>query len=90
MNIDHIAELSKIKLSEYEKEKMIDDFGRTIDFVDGLKEVNVDEVSPTYHVLNIENVYREDQILPSMKQDEVLKNAPKKNDGYFQVPRMIE
>ncbi|WP_165000280.1 Asp-tRNA(Asn)/Glu-tRNA(Gln) amidotransferase subunit GatC [Anaerophilus nitritogenes] len=90
MNIDDIAALSKIKLSEYEKEKMIDDFNRTIDFVDKLKEVNVDKVAPTYHILHIKNVYREDKILPSMKQDEVLKNAPEKNNGYFQVPKMME
>jgi aspartyl-tRNA(Asn)/glutamyl-tRNA(Gln) amidotransferase subunit C len=45
--------------------------------------------SPTAHVLFLQNVLREDEVLPSLSQDEALAFAPEKKDGFFKVPKVI-
>ncbi|MDH7500300.1 MAG: Asp-tRNA(Asn)/Glu-tRNA(Gln) amidotransferase subunit GatC, partial [candidate division NC10 bacterium] len=45
---------------------------------------------PTYHVLDLVNVLREDEVRPSLPREIALANAPERADGFFKVPRIIE
>jgi aspartyl-tRNA(Asn)/glutamyl-tRNA(Gln) amidotransferase subunit C len=54
-----------------------------------LKELNVDEVPPTSHVLDLYNVFREDKVEPWLTTEEALQNAPAQKMGYFSVPKVI-
>jgi len=91
-NIDvvYVAKLARLALSAEEIERLGAQLNGIIDYVSELNEVDTSAVEPTSHVLPLKNVYREDKAGPSLPVDEVLKNAPSKEDGFFKVPKVIE
>jgi aspartyl-tRNA(Asn)/glutamyl-tRNA(Gln) amidotransferase subunit C len=88
--VEHVANLARLNLTEEEKEEMISDMGVIIEFADRINELNIEDITPTAHVIPINNVFREDIVQPSFSRDELLKNAPNKEDGCFSVPRIVE
>ncbi len=91
-DLEHIGWLSRLELSEEDKEKYTPKLNSVLDYFGELDEVDTGDVEPTYHVLPMSNVFRDDiEGVPmrSMQQEEVLSNAPKKQDGFFKAPRMM-
>lgn len=88
--IEKIAELARLSLKPEEKIKLRKDLESILAYVDELKAVPTDHVEPTSHVLNLENVFREDKIHPSNVRDEVLKHAPQREGNFFKVPKIID
>ncbi|MCX4270150.1 MAG: Asp-tRNA(Asn)/Glu-tRNA(Gln) amidotransferase subunit GatC [Lachnospiraceae bacterium] len=88
--IEYVGILAKLELSQAEKEQAKKDMERMLDYVDKLKELDTDGVEPMFHVFPIENVFREDRVENGEDREAILKNAPKKKDGSFQVPKTIE
>ncbi len=89
-NVEHVAELARLEITEHEKDIFTEQLSNILDYVEMLNELDTKEVSPTSHVVPLVNVFREDEIKEVLKKDEALKNAPEKEDGYFKVPRVIE
>jgi len=87
--VEYLAGLVKLKLSENGKRKFQKELDKIINYIDQLKKVNTKNIPPTSHVIPMENVLREDKVLPSLSQDEALANAPEKENGYFKVPKVI-
>lgn len=90
MNIDQVAELSRLKLKPEEREKLSKDLEAILSYVDQLQELDTKITEPTSHVLPLENVYRADEVKPSDVREEVLKHAPKREGSFFKVPKVIE
>ena len=90
INIEQIAELARLNLKPEEKAKLSKDLESILAYVDQLTELNTDKVQPTSHVLTIENVFRKDAVKPSQIRDAVLKHAPKREEKFFKVPKVIE
>lgn len=91
-DLEHMAWLARIELSEEDKEKYTPKLNSVLDYFNEIDEVDTEGVEPTYHVLQLSNVFREDEVnVPtgSLSQEEVLSNAPKKLDGFFKAPRMM-
>ena len=88
--VKYIASLSRIHLTDAEVEKFAKDLGAVLEFVEKLKTLNVEGVKPTSHVLELQNVYREDIVKKSLSQDEALSIAVAKEKGAFKVPQVIE
>ena len=91
-DLEHMAWLSRLELSEEDKEKYTPKLNSVLDYFGELDEVDTEGIEPTYHVLQLSNVFREDEIgVPagSLPQEETLSNAPKKQDGFFKAPRMM-
>lgn len=91
-DLEHIAWLSRLELSEEDKEKYTPKLNSVLDYFEEIDKVNTEGVEPTYHVLPVSNVFRDDEAgVPtgSLSQEEVLSNAPKKQDGFFKAPRMM-
>ncbi|MHC1567614.1 MAG: Asp-tRNA(Asn)/Glu-tRNA(Gln) amidotransferase subunit GatC [Candidatus Syntropharchaeia archaeon] len=86
--ISHLCWLSRIELKEEEMGEFIPQLNEILEYFEMLDEVE-EEVPPTYHVLGITNVFREDIARESMDQSLALMNAPKKENGYFKGPRII-
>lgn len=86
----HIARLARLRLTEEEVELYREQLGRILAYFKKLGELDTSEVEPTSHVLDVKNVWRADEPRPSVSQEEALRNAPKKRDGYFEVPQVIE
>jgi len=85
----HMSWLSRLELSEDERKKFTPKLNSVLDYFNELDEVDTDGIEPTYHVLPLNNVFREDENTSSLTQDEALSNAPKKQDGFFKAPRMM-
>ncbi|MGD0916152.1 MAG: Asp-tRNA(Asn)/Glu-tRNA(Gln) amidotransferase subunit GatC [Thermodesulfobacteriota bacterium] len=90
MNIEKVAKLARLELSEEEKEMFGNHLDQILAHMEQLNRLDTTGVEPTFHVVSIENVFREDEMRPSCKQEEVLSIAPDEEDGYFKVPRIIE
>lgn len=88
--VKHLAKLSKLKFSDVELEKFTSDISNIVEFANQLDKINVDEVKPTAHILDLKNVLRKDEIKPSFNREEMLKNAPSKDAGCISVPKVME
>ncbi|RZN41050.1 MAG: Asp-tRNA(Asn)/Glu-tRNA(Gln) amidotransferase subunit GatC [Methanophagales archaeon ANME-1-THS] len=87
--IEHIAWLARIELSEAEKELFEQQLSSILDYFAVLDEVDTTDVEPTYHVIGITDMVREDEPKEGLSQADVLRNAPKKENGYFRSPRIL-
>jgi aspartyl-tRNA(Asn)/glutamyl-tRNA(Gln) amidotransferase subunit C len=88
--IQHIAVLSRLNLSEEEKDLFGSQLSSILDYVDQLNELDTRETEPTSHVLSLSNVMRDDILTSSLPGEEALKNAPSRSENFYRVPRIIE
>jgi len=88
-DVEYVADLAKLELTQEEKIKFQKELDNIIKYIDQLNELNTDNVPITSHVIPLKNVLREDKVLPSLAQDKALANAPQKKDGFFRVPKVI-
>ncbi len=88
--VEYIARLARLELSEEEKEKYTKQLDQILEFVAKLNELNTEKVEPTSHAVKISNVFREDEVKPSFSQEEALSNAPEVEEGHFKVKKVIE
>ncbi len=84
-----IAELAKIEITKEEAEKFQKELMSIVDYFNVLDEVKED-VEPTFHVLPLKNVFREDVPKEGLSREEVLANAKHKENGYFKGPKIVE
>lgn len=82
----HVAKLARLRLSEPDVEKMAGELSGILEHVDRIGELDLDDVPPTSHVVELENVLRPDEPRPSWPRDDVLEQAPDPADGAFRVP----
>jgi aspartyl-tRNA(Asn)/glutamyl-tRNA(Gln) amidotransferase subunit C len=88
--VEHVARLARLELSEQEKEKLADQLSNILTYVETLNSIDTTGVEPTSHVLDIKNVMRDDVALPGLTQEQALANAPDKAAGHYKVPKIIE
>lgn len=88
--VTKLARLSKLQFSDAEKAEIRNDLQQMIGFVEKLNELNLEGVSPLLHMSEEINVLREDEVKGSVSRDEALQNAPKHNDEFFMVPKVIK
>jgi aspartyl-tRNA(Asn)/glutamyl-tRNA(Gln) amidotransferase subunit C len=82
----HVARLARLRLSESEVERMAGELSGILEHVDRIGELALDDVPPTSHVVELENVLRPDEPRPSLPREAVLAQAPDPADGAFRVP----
>jgi aspartyl-tRNA(Asn)/glutamyl-tRNA(Gln) amidotransferase subunit C len=87
--VNRIAALARIGLTPDEASLMAAEIGRIIEFVEQLQSVDIEGIPPTDQVTGLEDVWREDVVVPSMPRDELLANAPQSQDGYIVVKRVL-
>jgi aspartyl-tRNA(Asn)/glutamyl-tRNA(Gln) amidotransferase subunit C len=88
--VQHIATLARLKLDDAEFDDIVDKLSRIVDFVDQLQAAPTDDVLPMAHPLNMSQRLRADEVTEPNARDEFQKNAPRVEDGYYLVPRVIE
>jgi len=86
--VERIARLARIQLSAEEIATMSTELGQIVGFVEQLQSVDISEVEPTDQVTGLVDVWREDEVRPSMSREELLANAPAQKDGYIVVKRV--
>jgi aspartyl-tRNA(Asn)/glutamyl-tRNA(Gln) amidotransferase subunit C len=87
--VEYLAGLAGIELSEAEKETFRSQLLRIISYVDKLNELDLSDVPPTAHTQNLTNVFREDECRPGLKKDAALALAPDRQGDYFRVPKVL-
>ena len=88
-DIEHLAVLARIKLTTEEKKTCAAELGLILDSVQVLNDIPTDEVEPLIHVLPLYNVMRDDEVRPSLSNNEAMANAPLHEESKFKVPRLL-
>ena len=89
-DVEHVARLSRLALSDAEVERMREQLSGILAYIDKLRALDIEGVEPTSHAVPLVNVMRDDEVEPSLPQDEMLANAPDRVGEMFRVPRIIE
>lgn len=85
-----VAHLARLHLTEPELHAMAKDLSAIVDYVQQLQQVDTTGIEPLAHPLAITNVFRADEVTPSLPIDEALGNAPQRIDNYFGVPAVLD
>jgi aspartyl-tRNA(Asn)/glutamyl-tRNA(Gln) amidotransferase subunit C len=88
--VRYIASLARLRFSEHEEETLARQMSSILDYMAKLNELDTSEVPPMSHVLDLYNIFREDDVLQRITRDEALRNAPDADGEYFRVPKVIE
>lgn len=89
-DVRHIAGLARLRFSDEDEEQMADEMSRILDYVDKLNELDTSGVPPMSHVLDVHNVFRDDDVEARIDRDDALQSAPDDDGTHFRVPNVIE
>lgn len=87
--VEHVAWLAKIELSEDEKTLFTEQFNSILEYFRIIDEAKTNNVPPTFHAVDRAGVLREDIIEPCLSREKALANAPKKEKGFFKSPKIL-
>lgn len=90
IDIDYVAKLARIALSDEEKVKFSEQLVSILGYVEKLEELDTEGVEPTAHPYPMENVWQEDVVTSALPVEEALKNAPKQRQNMIVVPKVVE
>lgn len=88
--VRHIARLARVGLSEDDLALFQDQLSQILDYFQRLQEVDTENVPPTAHTLAMQNVMRDDEPHPSFDKEDVLANAPQREEDLFRVRAVLE
>ena len=88
--VQHVAKLARLNLSDEEVSTFTGQMGAILDYVGKLNELQTDGIVPTSHAVPMENAFRDDVVRPSIGVENALANAPDRVEGFFRVPKVIE
>jgi aspartyl-tRNA(Asn)/glutamyl-tRNA(Gln) amidotransferase subunit C len=88
-DVAKLAALARIEMSEEELVSLSSQFGVILDAVARVQEVNLEGVIATSHPQPIQNVFREDQVRPSLTPEQALSGAPAQEEQRFRVPQIL-
>lgn len=83
--VKHTATLAKLKLDPEELAKFKDQLSQVLGYINKLQELKMKDILPTSQVTDLSNVFRKDEIRPSLTQTETLSNAKEAYQGFFKV-----
>jgi aspartyl-tRNA(Asn)/glutamyl-tRNA(Gln) amidotransferase subunit C len=82
----HVARLARLRLSEEEVDRMAGEMSTILEHVETMNELDLEGIEPTTHVVELQNVLREDVPRASLPRARALEQAPDAADGGFRVP----
>jgi len=88
--VEHIANLARLRLTPAEKEKYAEQLSGILGYVEKLQTVDVSGVEPTSQVTGLTNIFREDEIIESGISEALVNCAPQHQDGYLVIPKIFE
>lgn len=88
--VEKLAKLSKLEIADSEKEALKSNFGKIIDLVEKLQEVDTKGIEPLIYLTENKNILRKDVVENMLEKAEALKNAPQKDSDYFKVPKVLK
>ena len=89
-DIKYVAHLARLSLTPAEEEQFGAQLAGILEYIEKLKQLDVSGIEPTAHAVPLVNVFRPDEVRPSLSNAEALRNAPVKANGLFIVPKIVE
>lgn len=89
-DIDHLAKLARMELSDEEKRSLESDLGAIVGYMNTLSAIDTSDAEPMEHVLGLSNVMRKDEPSPSSPRGVLLSCAPHEEDGFYSVPIAVD
>jgi aspartyl-tRNA(Asn)/glutamyl-tRNA(Gln) amidotransferase subunit C len=89
-DVEHVAALARLELRDDEVEQFAHDLGVILEHAEDIATLDLDGVEPTAHPIPLINVFRADEVRPTLPRDEVLGQAPAVEDDRFRVPRILD
>ena len=89
-DIKTVASLSRLRIRPEETSEVTAQLDKFLTYVENLQAIDTTNIEPTTYALPMQNVFRADEVKPSLDRELALSNAPLKEDGYFKVPRVLE
>jgi aspartyl-tRNA(Asn)/glutamyl-tRNA(Gln) amidotransferase subunit C len=90
LEVQKVALLGRLKLSEAEVADYTLKLGQVLGYVEVLNEVDTENVEPLVHAVELSNVFRADEVRPSLPPGEALANAPKTDGRFYLVPQILD
>ena len=90
LDIDYVARLARLALTDAEKQAFAQQLGDVLTYVEQLKSVDVEGVEPTAHTFEVVNVWQEDVPAPAFPVEKVLQNAPAVRENMIVVPKVVD
>lgn len=87
--VEHIAWLAKIELSQDEKELFTKQLNTILEYFEVINEIDTEGVQPTTQVIEAMSALREDRVKPSLSIDKALSNTTHRERGFFKAPKII-
>jgi|TARA_Y100000758_G_C15950389_1_gene385683 aspartyl-tRNA(Asn)/glutamyl-tRNA(Gln) amidotransferase subunit C len=89
MDIEHVAKLARLKLTDAEKKRFSNQMETIIKYIEKLNELDTKNVEPTAHVLGLENVFRNDIATNPLTDQDPINDSPAHSKGHYEVPKII-
>lgn len=87
-DVEHVAKLARLELTDAEKELYTKQLGDVLQYVNQMNEVDTSNIEPMTQVVDFVNVMREDKVVYEQTKEELMKNAPEQGNGFFKVPKI--
>ena len=87
--VAHVARLARLELSDDELDMFTGQLGAVLEHAADVEALDVADVPPTHHPYDMVDVFRPDEVRPSLDRDEVMAQAPEAEDGQFRVPPVL-
>lgn len=87
--LEHVAELARVRLTEEETSKFLPQLKEILEFFSQLKDINTENVKPSFQPVELKNAMREDKEEACLSQDDALSLTEHKKGGYFKGPRAV-
>ena len=88
--VEKVAELSRLSFNEQEKNIFEEQFGKILNYIQTIENYDLNAVEPLSHIVTNQTSQRDDIPSPSLSVDEALANAPKRNETFFKVPKVLQ
>lgn len=89
-DVEYVAGLAQLSLSGEEQTRLLVEMDEILAYMDKLNSLDTSGVEPMMHAMELTNVFREDEVGPSLSRDLALRGAPMHDNEYFLVPRILE
>jgi len=88
-DVQYVAKLARLQVTDEEVGRYTQQLANILEYVEQLSKLDTANVEPLTHPLDVKNVFRPDEIRPSLTQAEALSNAPEPQSGHFKVPKIM-
>jgi len=89
-DVEYVASLAKLSLDDAAKARMLGEMREILGYVEKLSALDTEGVEPMMHAIPLTNVFRQDEVGPSLDRDEVLARAPDHDHEYYLVPKILD